>query len=71
MSMHTHRFEIAEGPHLKTNSRFVDRAEFLHLLVGKTKLVRDDDRSAHLRGLYDPVEHKRFLIEEDKLFPKL
>ena len=60
----TTRFDSAS----ETRCKFVDRAEFMRLLLGNTRLERSDDRAAHIRGLFDPAHRCRFLIEEEKLF---
>jgi hypothetical protein len=48
---------------------FLEREEFLALLVSRRKLVRADDSDASVRGLLDSATGKRFLIQEGELFP--
>jgi hypothetical protein len=60
---------IQRRAHLRERAdvRFVDRGEFLELLVSTRRLERRDDRVAGLRGLYDPIEGVTFVIEEEAI----
>lgn len=48
--------------------RFVERDEFMRLLVGTKELIRADEASVGLRGLLDSQNNLRFLIDEVELF---
>jgi hypothetical protein len=49
-------------------SRFVQRKEFLSLLLGRRKLVRSDSMDGSIRGLQDIQTGKRYLIEDEALW---
>ena len=55
--------ELMERP----GCRFVEREEFVSLLVGTKELIRADDTSVGLRGLWDPNSNQRFLIDMREL----
>ncbi len=47
---------------------FVDRAHFCKLIVSARILNRCDVPAACVRGIYDPEQDVRYLIEEEQLF---
>ena len=55
------------GFKLTQNARFIEPEQFVRLLVSRKKLVRVDDKTAGIRGLFEPSTGKRFFIEEEKL----
>jgi hypothetical protein len=59
--------ERRQSLRLQADSRFVDCEEFRELLTSRRKLVRADDRSAGVRGLFEPATGERFFIEENRL----
>ena len=50
------------------DSRFVQRNEFVSMLLGRRKLVRSDSKGGAVRGLLDVRTGKRYLIEEEALW---
>jgi hypothetical protein len=50
------------------DSRFVQRDEFLSLLLGRRKIVRSDSKDGKVHGLLDVQNRKRYLIEEEALW---
>jgi hypothetical protein len=48
--------------------RFVQRKEFLSLLLGRRKIVRSDSKDGTVHGLLDVQTGKRYLIEEEALW---
>jgi hypothetical protein len=46
---------------------FVEREEFLRLMLGRRELVRSDSSGGKVRGLLDPTIGQRFLIDRNKL----
>ena len=53
------------------NVRFVDRVEYCNLLVSSRILQRCDIPNARVRGVYDPELGLQYLIEEERLFPRV
>ena len=47
---------------------FLERGQYLELLVSRRQLLRKDDMSRGVRGLYDPTAATWYLIEEAILF---
>ena len=52
---------------LTPHARFVEAEQFVNLLVSRKKLIREDDKEAGIRGLFEPATGKSFFIEEEKL----
>lgn len=56
----------------RSEYRFVDRGEFVRLLVSSKNLIRVDEDTSGLRGvirgLFDVNANCTFLIDEDELF---
>jgi hypothetical protein len=52
----------------RSEHRFVDRDEFVRLLVSSKNLTRVDEDTSGLRGLFDVDANCTFLIDEDELF---
>ena len=58
------RLELEE----RSDCRFVERDEFMRLLVSPKHLIRADERQNGIRGLLDLQSNCRFLIDEEELF---
>ena len=54
--------------HILYDTTSVDRDEFCDILVSRQKLVRCNDRSTGLHGLFDAQKRTWFVINEEKLF---
>ena len=54
--------------HTEPGCEFVERNEFVGLVLSNKKMERSDVSNAGLYGLFDPVSGKQFLIEDEKLF---
>lgn len=52
----------------RSEYRFVDRDEFMRLLVSSKNLIRVEEDTSGLRGLLDVNSNCTFLIDEDELF---
>ena len=52
----------------RSEYRFVDRDEFMRLLVSSKNLIRVNEDTSGLRGLFDVNANCTFLIDEDELF---
>lgn len=53
---------------VRKGAQHVPRSDFFRLLIGRRKLVRRDDNTRDVRGVYDPQTGDHFVIREDLLF---
>ena len=53
----------------KSDCKFVERSEFVELLLSFKRVIRADDLGINVLGLLDLDTGTRFLIEQEKLFP--
>ena len=47
--------------------KFVEPYEFFRLVISNRKLMRCDEAVANVRGVFDPAQGIRFVVEEEKL----